>query len=87
MYEYDDLTLQFFLENQLQLFPERVAETPEEAAEFLDICMAGVCNNIREVREYLDDAGADLTGMTADDLKEAEEVFPLPDGRYLVILA
>ncbi len=87
MYEYDDVTLAYFLENQLKLFPEPVAETPEEAAEFLDICMAGVCKDLKEVREYLDGMGADLSGMSADDLLDAEEVFALPDGRYLVIFA
>ncbi len=86
-FEYDDVCIQTFLKNQLQLFPEPVAETPEEAIEFLDICMAAVCKNIREVRKYFDESGADITGMTAEDLEEAEEVFPLPDGRYLVIIA
>ncbi len=87
MYEYDDLCIQTFLENQLQLFPETVAETPEEAMEFLDICMAAVCNDIREVREYFNEYGADITGMKAEDLEEAEEVFPQSDGRYLVVIA
>ncbi len=87
MNEYDDVCLQTFLEKQLQLFPEIVAETPEEAAEFLEICLAVVCANAKEVRECFDDAGADLAGMTDKDLLEAEEVFALPDGRYLVVLA
>ncbi len=87
MYEYDDLCIQTFLENQLQLFPEPVAETPEEAMEFLDICMAAVCSDISEVREYFDEYGADITGMTTEDFEEAEEVFPLSDGRYLVVIA
>ncbi|MCD8324172.1 MAG: glyoxalase, partial [Clostridiales bacterium] len=42
MGEYDDVVIRTFLEKQLQLFPEVVAETPEEAEEFLDICMASV---------------------------------------------
>ena len=36
MYNYDDEVLEVFLEKQGQLFPENVAETPEEAEEFLD---------------------------------------------------
>ena len=40
MHEYDDAVLECFLENQSQLFPENVAETPEEAEEFLEECMA-----------------------------------------------
>ena len=40
MYEYDDEVLDTFLENQSQLFPENVADTPEAAEEFLEDCMA-----------------------------------------------
>ncbi len=87
MSEYDELCLEVFLEKQRQLFPENVAETPEEAEDFLDMCMASVCKNIREVRDCFDEYGADLAGMTKDDLEHAQEVFPLPDGRYLVVLA
>ena len=35
MMNYDKVVLQAFLEKQLQLFPERVAETEEEAADFV----------------------------------------------------
>ena len=31
MNEFDEVCLLYFLENQSQLFPESVAETPEEA--------------------------------------------------------
>ena len=37
MYDYDDEVLECFLENQGQLFSEPVAETPEEAEEFLKV--------------------------------------------------
>ncbi|MCC8017329.1 MAG: glyoxalase [Lachnospiraceae bacterium] len=87
MGEYDDVVIRTFLEKQLQLFPEVVAETPEEAEEFLDICMASVCRNIKEVRECFDSYGADISGMKKADFEAAEEVFTLPDGRYLVVLA
>ena len=40
MHEYDDAVLACFLENQLQLFPEEVASTEEEAESFLEDCMA-----------------------------------------------
>lgn len=83
--QYDAVTLQTFLEKQLQLFPEIVAQTPEEAEEFLDICMAVVCKNIKEVKQYFRETGADISGMTANDLREAAEVFELPDGRFLVV--
>ena len=39
MYEYDDEVLNYFLENQQQLFPENVADTLEEAENFLEDCM------------------------------------------------
>ncbi len=84
---YDKICLEVFLEKQLQLFPERVAQTPQEAEEFLDICMAEVCENINEVRDCFDEYGADIAGMKKADFEAAEEVFPLPDGRYLVVLA
>lgn len=85
MGEYDAICIQTFLDKQLRLFPERVAETPEEAEEFLDICMAAVCKNLKEVREYFDEIGADISGMSNEELKEAQEVFALPDGRFLVV--
>ena len=85
MGEYDDICIKTFLENQLQLFPETVAETPEEAVEFLEICMAVVCKNIKEVRAYLEEYGMDVSGMGKAELEEAQEVFPLPDGRYLLV--
>ena len=85
MYNYDDEVLEVFLEKQEQLFSEPVAETPEEAEEFLEDCMAVVCKNIREVREYFDEAGTDIAGMSDEDLLEASEVFELPSGRYLIV--
>ena len=85
MYNYDDEVLEVFLEKQGQLFPENVAETLEEAEEFLDDCMAVVCKNFREVKEYFDEAGTDISGMTDEDILEASEVFALPSGRYLIV--
>ena len=85
MYNYDDEVLEVFLEKQGQLFPEDVAETLEEAEEFLDDCMAVVCKNLREVKEYFDEAGTDISGMTDEDILEASEVFALPSGRFLIV--
>ena len=85
MYNYDDEVLEVFLENQGQLFPENVAETPEEAEEFLDDCMAVVCKNLREVKDYFDEAGTDISGMSDDEILEASEVFALPSGRFLIV--
>ena len=58
MNSYDEECIQFFLENQLQLFPEAVAETPEEAEEFLDDCMAVVCDTRKEALAYLEEVFA-----------------------------
>ena len=85
MYNYDDEVLEVFLEKQGQLFPENVAESLEEAEEFLDDCIAVVCKNFREVKEYFEEAGTDIAGMTDEDILEASEVFALPSGRYLIV--
>ena len=85
MYEYDDEVLEVFLEKQGQLFPDNVAESPEEAEEFLEDCMAVVCKNLREVKEYFDEAGTDIAGMSDDEILEAAEVFELPSGRFLIV--
>ncbi len=85
MNEYDETCLEYFLEHQLQLFDEKVANNPEEAEEFLEDCMAVVCRNLKEVRAYFKEEGADIAHMSDDDLEDASEVFPLPDGRYLVV--
>ena len=87
MNEFDEVCLLYFLENQSQLFPEAVAETPEEAEEFLEDCMAVVCKILKEVKAYFEDQGADIDGMTLHDFEDASEVFALPDGRYLVVEA
>ena len=87
MYEYDDEVLDTFLKKQTQLFSEEVADTPEAAEEFLEDCMAVVCKNLKEVKAYFEDQGADIEGMSLKDLEEASEVFALPDGRYLIVQA
>ena len=82
---YDEKCLECFLENQLKLFPEKVAENLEEAAEFLEDCMAVVCKNIKEVKAYFEEEGLDISGMSLEELKELEEVFSLEDGRFLIV--
>lgn len=85
MNQYDEICLNYFLEHQTQLFREEVASTPEEAEEFLDDCMAVICESLQEVKDYLDESGADICGMSLREIEEASEVFSLPDGRYLVV--
>ena len=74
-----------FLENQEQLFTQAVAESYEAAEAFLEDCMAQVVDSIEEVREYLEEAGADVEGMSDEELEDASEVFALPDGKYLIV--
>ena len=85
MYEYDEEVLNTFLEKQAQLFSEEVAQTPEAAEEFLEDCMAVVCENEREVKEYFEEEGLDISGMSMDDILEQSEVFSLPSGRFLIV--
>lgn len=82
---YSKEAVEVFLKKQTQLFDEIVAETAEEAQEFLDECMAVEVDTIKDVRKYLDEIGADVSGMSKKDLEEACEVFALPSGRYLIV--
>lgn len=85
MNEFDEECLNVFLENQSQLFEEAVAETLEDAEAFLEDCMAVVVENIDEVKEFLEEEGMDIQGMSDEELEEAAEVFPISDGRYLIV--
>ena len=66
---YTEESIEVFLKEQGRLYDEPVAETVEEAEEFLEDCMAVEVKNIKEVRKYL----------------EACEVFTLPSGGYLIV--
>ena len=81
MHEYDEAVLRCFLENQGQLFPEDVAENMEEAEAFLEDCMAVVVEGVDEVEEYFEETGVDIEGNVLD----ADEVFDVGDGRYLIV--
>lgn len=85
MYEYDEDCLRVFLERQSRLFDEPVAETMEEAEAFLEDCMAAVVDSIGAVRDFLEEEGMDASGMSAEELEDASEVFALPGGRYLIV--
>ena len=84
MNEFSDECLLTFLQNQGQLFAEPVAETVEAEA-FLEDCMAVVVDSIEEVREYFEENGMDVDGMSLDEIEEASEVFSLPNGQYLIV--
>lgn len=85
MQTYDRETLEAFIENQTQLFDEEVVSSLEEAEEFLEDCMAVVCKNIKEVRDYFDEAGMDIAGMSNEELLEQSEIFELPNGKFLIV--
>ena len=82
---YTEESIEVFLKEQGRLYDEPVAETVEEAEEFLEDCMAVEVKNIKEVRKYLDEAGADVSGMSDEELEEECEVFALPSGGYLIV--
>ena len=85
----DDLTLcaEVFLKEQTKLYDEPVAQDIEEAKEFLEDCFAQVFDSIEEVREYLDEEGMDVSGMSDEELEDELEVFKLDDGHYFVVEA
>ena len=85
MPDFDDAVVKCFLEKQSQLFPEPVAENLEEAQNFLEECMAVVVNSPKEVWEYFDEEGVDVEGMDEEDILDADEVFEVGDGRYLIV--
>lgn len=87
MYEYDEECLKVFLAQQTKLLKEPVAETLEEADEFLSDCMAVVCSSLKDVKRYFDEEGADISGMSLAELEDIEEVFKLSGGRYLIVEA
>lgn len=85
MHEYDDAVLSCFLKKQLQLFPEPVAGNLEEAESFLEDCMAVVVHSVEEVIEFFEEEGIDTEGAMDDEILEADEVFDIGDGRYLIV--
>ena len=85
MNEYSEECLLTFLKKQSQLFDDPVAETMEEAESFLEDCMAVVVDSLEEVKEYFEENGVDVSGLSYDELEEQREVFALPDGQYLIV--
>jgi hypothetical protein len=69
MYEYDEECLKVFLKKQLQLFDEPVAESIDEAEAFLEDCMAVVVKSLKEVREYFEENGTDISDMSDEELE------------------
>ena len=85
MGEYSKLCVETFLKKQGQLYDIPVAMTYEEAEAFLEDSLAVVVDSIKEVREYLDENGMDVDGMSNQELLEAAEVFAIEDGTFLIL--
>ncbi|MBP5198500.1 MAG: glyoxalase [Lachnospiraceae bacterium] len=85
MHEFDDAVLDCFLDNQLKLYPEEVATNRDEADDFLSDCMAVVVDSAEEVYEYFEEEGIDIDGANEEEILEADEVFEVGDGRYLIV--
>ena len=83
MSEYSEACLETFLRDQGKLFDEPVAENLEEAEAFLEDCMAVVVDSLKEVREYFEEEGVDIED--GENLLDADEVFEVGDGRYLIV--
>lgn len=81
---FDKKTIDCFLNNQLKLFPEPVASNVSEAQEFLDECFAVVVKGKKEVIEYFEEEGLDYS---KEDILDADEVFDIGDGRFLIVEA
>lgn len=84
---YDEKVLDVFLKDQGKLFPEPVAQTREEAKEFLEDILAVVVDSLEEVMDYMDEVGMDIAEMSKEEVEAAEEVFAVGDGRYLIVEA
>ena len=85
MHEFDDAVLQCFLKNQGQLFPENVASNLEQAEAFLEECLAVVVDYIEDVWKFFEEEGIDVENAQGDEILEADEVFDIGDGRYLIV--
>lgn len=81
---YDKMILETFLEQQGRLFAETVADNIEEAAEFLEMCGACVCDTKEDVLSYMKEY-LDVSVMTDEEILNCEEVFPIKDGRFLIV--
>ncbi|MCD7739380.1 MAG: glyoxalase [Lachnospiraceae bacterium] len=85
--QFDDAVVQCFLEKQEQLLYKKVFSTEEEAREFLEEGMAVVAGSVKEVREFFEEEGLDTEGLRGKKILEADEVFEVGDGRYLIVEA
>ena len=57
------------------------------AVALLEKYHAVVVDSVEDVIEYFDEAGMDVDGAVDDEILEADEVFDIGDGRYLIVEA
>ena len=62
-YQYEKYVLETFIKNQGQLFDEKVAESLEEADEFLDMMMATVVDNEKQLKSYFRLSESELAAL------------------------
>lgn len=82
---YDDKVVKSFLDNQLKLYPEIIAEDMDEARDFLEDSCAAVADSSKDVISYLEEVGVDTEGLTKDEILSLPEVFKVGDGRFLIL--
>lgn len=85
MNQYSKEAVRAFLEQQTLIYDEKVADTVHEAKEFLEENMAVELDSLKDVKEFMNENGMDIAGMTDEEIKEQSEVLELPSGRFLVI--
>lgn len=85
MNEYSKEAIRAFLEQQTKLFGDVVAETVHEARDVLEENMAVEVDTLKEVKEFLDENGMDISGMSDEEIASQSEVFALPSGRFLIV--
>lgn len=51
----------------------------------MEECLAVVVGSVREVWDFFEEEGIDVDGVKGDEILEADEVFDVGDGRYLIV--
>ena len=74
-----------FADDEVPTIIGSIVNSEEEAEAFLEDCMAVVVDSLKEVREYFEENGMDVEDMSMEELEDASEVFPLPNGQYLIV--
>jgi hypothetical protein len=83
--EFDESVVRCFYEKQEQLFGKKLLGSLAEAEDFLEECMAVVVESPREVWDYFEEAGIDTEAADEEGILEAQEVFAVGDGKYLIV--